>query len=174
MPSTSMALLMTFDTGVPFGTPIHRGGTYTGNGLMVTSYSDFSQIGDPLGGTGANNGFYFHGVNQYIEFKMVGGYRFDLLSLDQKNNHYAPRWVVTSAGAVVNLSMSYPVITEIFSGPGFTDIEWFRVVTAGNATWVDNISFLSSYVSIPDASIMILLGSSLFGLGVFSRKSKIS
>ena len=31
-----------------------------------------------------------------------------------------------------------------------------------------------SSVSVPDASVMLLLGSSLFGLGVFSRKSKKS
>jgi len=39
--------------------------------------------------------------------------------------------------------------------------------------WVSNDGKgLSNYASVPDASIMLLLGSSLMGLAVFSRKSK--
>jgi hypothetical protein len=37
---------------------------------------------------------------------------------------------------------------------------------------LDNVEFTST--SVPDASVMLLLGSSLLGLGVFSRKSKNS
>jgi hypothetical protein len=37
---------------------------------------------------------------------------------------------------------------------------------------VDIIAPISSITSVPDASVMLLLGSSLMGLAVFSRKSK--
>jgi len=179
MTSSANSLTMTFDT-VPLGTPIPNGGTYTENGLMVTSHSEFSHIGDPLVGPGViptNNGFYFHGTNQYIEFTMAGGYYFDLLSFNYKTNGFTnARWVETSNGERINLLGVYPITTLTFSGSGFTDLEWLRVGTPWYATWVDTISFESSYVPIPgatpipDPAIIILLGPSLLALAVANRR----
>lgn len=47
-------------------------------------------------------------------------------------------------------------------------------VSANNDGYIIDYSKITASTSVPDASIMLLLGSSLFGLGLFSRKSKRS
>ena len=172
VPSVSIASMVTFDT-VPAGTPIPYGGTYSENGMIVTSYSDYSQIGDPLTGS-PSNAFYFHGSGQYIDVRMVENYYFDLLQLDYKTNGFSDyRWIETSAGALMYLPGVYPLTTVNLPSEGFTNIEWFRVGTPYFATQVDNIYFESTGIMTPTPSSIMLLVTGLFGIaGLRSKQEK--
>ncbi len=151
---------VTFDT-VPDGTPLPYGGTYCESGMIATSYSNFSSFSDPLNWF-PTNALYFHGNNQdlgqwdanvikpyhaYIEFRMANGSRFDLQSLDIGTNQNSGtperRWIQTSAGATFwpILPDGGTVTTLNFSGPDYSNLEWFRVGTVWFATEVDNITF---------------------------------
>src|SRR5262245_24046983 len=77
-PTGAAAEIVTFDTGS--STTLPFGATYVESGLQVTSYSDFSSIGDPLGTNPNGNALYFHGEDQYVEMRTVDGRPFDLSS----------------------------------------------------------------------------------------------
>ena len=156
MTPNAKALTMTFDE-VLAGTSIPYGESYTENGMMVTSYSYNSEIGDPLKGN-PTNALYFHGGGLSIAFNMVGGYHFDLISFTYYTNGWGDgRWIETSKGVKLYLQgVLTPKIIN-FSGSGFTDIEWFSVVTPGFAIEVDTINVNSYSTSVPDTSVMLLL-----------------
>lgn len=182
-PNLGLATTVTFEdvaAGVlPFG------GTYTENGMKVTSYSDYSQIGDPLGWNPTGNALYFHGEFQYVEFSMTDGSLFNLLSFDFLTNGSSNvRWIETSkTSSDPNERLYLNGVTSIYAGTWiyvgtldnltfssteFQDIGWFRIVSAGRATEMDNVVFeLSSAndsVPIPEPSTIILLGIGILGL----------
>jgi hypothetical protein len=133
--SACLALTLTFDTAGP----LPNGGTYVEQGVVVTSHSDFSSIGDPLGWSPHGNALYFHGAGQYVEVRMSDGFKFDLTSLVLMTNGYTDgRWVETSTGAIQYM-LGVHTAQMNFSGPGFKGIEWFRIGTPGYATEVDDI-----------------------------------
>ena len=171
MPSIALATVMTFDT-VPDPTMLPYDSVYTESGMMVTSKSDYSSIGDPLFGN-PTNALYFHGTNQYVEFRMVDGSLFDLLSLDFLTNGLTDqRWLETSDSTSVFLPGYTTVTTISFSSPDYSNLEWFRVGTPWYATQVDNITFQSSQV--PEPMTLFLMGLGLAGLGFKHCKYKLS
>jgi cysteine-rich repeat protein len=117
------------------------GGTYTESGLVATSQSHYSSIGDPIGGS-TNKALYFHGTNEYILFNLADGSNFDLLSFDFLTNGFGNvRWLETSAGVHISLP-GYTTWTTIpFSGASYSDIQWFKIGTPWYATEVDNVNF---------------------------------
>jgi hypothetical protein len=174
-------VVMDFDT-VPDGTPMPYGGTFVQNGMKATSYSNFSILSDndalkmlPT------NALYFHGNdgadsyapaatigpnNAYIDFRMVDGSKFDLLSLDlvSGGNYGTPerRWITTSAGSTYwPLFQDTLVVVHLtFSGSNYTQIDWFRVGTQWFATELDNVTF-----NVPEPAT-IIVWSLLGGLAV--------
>jgi hypothetical protein len=147
--------------GRPAGTLLLRDGTYTENGMEVTSHSDFSQIGDPLGWNDTGNALYFHGYGEYVEFKATDGSGFDLLSLSYLTNGYTEsRWVRTSLDAITYLPSRSPggywesgPETIHFSGTGYEGIKWFQVGTPFNATEIDNVTVETSPSAVPLPSV---------------------
>ena len=136
----SASLSMTFDT-VPAGTAIPNGGTYTEVGMIVTSHSDFSIIGTPLPGPPTNN-LYFHGTNQYVEFRMADGSKFNLNSFDFITNGFTTmRSLETSNGYVQYLGDPLTLTKLTFSGPGVANLDWFIIRTPFYATQLDNVNF---------------------------------
>ncbi len=137
------AQTMSFELGTPGGVP--NGGEYVEAGMKVTSFSDNSQIGDPLLIGTSGNWFYFHGREQYVEFRRVDGALFDLTSFDLASNGYADRWLETSAAAArITLPTNHAAQLQQshfpFVGFDYEDLEWFRVGTPWFATQVDNVS----------------------------------
>ena len=172
--SSAMAAIVTFDT-FPFAQPaisFPYDSVYTENGMKVISRSNNAGLGDnfysPFVVKVTSNTVYFHGVNEYIEFRMVDGSRFNLLSLDLFTNGYYGRTLETSAGAVLALPNTSGHVS--FSGQEYSNLEWFRAGTGWFATELDNITF--SAVPIPSA--IWLLGSGLVGLVVIRRRFRKS
>jgi hypothetical protein len=163
--SSTIAGVVTFDTfsfsqpAIPF--PYDS--VYTENGMMVISRSHYAGLGDnfhsPFVVSVTSNTVYFHGVDEYIEFRLVNGSRFNLLSLDLFTNGYSGRTLETSAAA--NLALPNDSGHVSFSGPEYSNLEWFRARTSWFATELDNITFSSA---IPIPSSLLLFGSGLVGL----------
>lgn len=129
---------MAFDA-VPEGTGFSFNATYQENGIVAVSKSHYSSFGDPLNGT-PTTALYFHGTGEYIEFSVVGGGSFDLLSFDLVSNGYQSRWIETSrSGGTLPIGLPVTLTHLEFSGSPYTDITWFRVGTPWFATEVDNI-----------------------------------
>ncbi len=166
-PSTGMAASMTFDVGPEC--PIAFGETYTESDMVVKSYSHYSSIADHLGWNPSGNALYFHGTNEYVEFRMVDNSKFDLISFDLlTNGHTNLRFVETSLGIHQNLP-GVRFQTFSFSGDSFQGIEWFRVGTPWFATEIDNVNFTPT----PVPASIFLFGTGLVGLfGVARRRNK--
>ena len=169
--SSLMGAVMTFDT-VPSGTPLPYDGVYTENGMMAISKSYHSQIGDPIGDTLfvtglTTNGLYFHGTDEYIEFRKVDGSTFDLVSLDFFTNGYGNRWLKTSSGVTIPLPGYQTVTTIPFSGSDFSNIDWFQVGTPWFATEVDNVT-----VDVIPAPAALVLGSIVVGFVGWLRRRR--
>jgi hypothetical protein len=177
-PSICISSIMTFGTGPEtnpaVALPYQR--TYIENGMVVTSYSHFSAIGDPLFGNPIQygNALYFHGTNEYVEFRMADGSKFDLNSFDLMTNLYLGRYIQTSKG----YSQELPGVlfqTLTFSGDHYSDLDWFRIVTPWFATQVDNINFTSRQTgsSVPLPPSVLFLGSGIMALIFALRKGTL-
>ncbi|MHC4956095.1 MAG: PEP-CTERM sorting domain-containing protein [Planctomycetota bacterium] len=148
--------------GAPAG-PVPFGSTYDELGMRVTSFSANSIIGDPLGLGFGGNWYYFHGLNQYIEFRMIDGSTFDLSSFDLGTNGFTHPWILTSSQAapvaLPNLIHGgHHSVHVDFVGAEYQNLSWFRVGSLGNATQVDNVVFTAQSSSpIPEPSALALL-----------------
>ena len=127
--SSAGASLVTFDT-VPENTALPFGGEYHENGMRVTSASFNALIGDPLLMI-PTNAVYFHGGGEYIEFSMLNGALFDLLSLDLITNVRPDRLIATSKNTafipVGPFGLTGAVSPIVFSGPEYSNLQWFRI-----------------------------------------------
>jgi hypothetical protein len=129
--SSAGASLVTFDM-VPENTALPFGGEYHENGMRVTSASFNALIGDPLLMI-PTNAVYFHGGGEYIEFSMLNGALFDLLSLDLITNIRPDRLIATSKNTafipVGPFGLTGAVSPIVFSGPEYSNLQWFRIST---------------------------------------------
>lgn len=142
--TNATAEVMTFDT-VAKGTSLPFGGVFIENGMKVTSFSSYSQIGSPLSFS-VDNGLYFHGTNQFIVFEMEDGSPFSLINFDLASNGYGTKWLTMSNNMIINLPLppiSY--LTVHFSGSSYSNITWFTVNTSWNATELDNITVIKGW-----------------------------
>ena len=155
---------VTFDT-VRENTALPFGGEYHENGMRVTSASFNALIGDPLLMI-PTNAVYFHGGGEYIEFSMLNGALFDLLSLDLITNVRPDRLIATSKNTafipVSPFGLTGAVSPIVFSGPEYSNLQWFRISTIHFATEVDNVTFQSN--AVPEPSATLLLAGSLVGV----------
>jgi len=170
--SSGGASLVTFDT-VPEGTVLPFGGEYHENGMRVISASYNSLIGDPLLMIGTN-GVYFHGAGEYVEFSMLNGSSFDLLSLDLITNVRPDRLIATSSNptfvSIGPFGLDGAVSHIIFSGPEYSTLQWFQIGTMHFGTEVDNITFQSYAVAEP--TTLLLWGTTALGFGLLRARRR--
>ena len=143
------------------------GTTYVESGMVVTSFSDNASVGyDPLTWNPTGGALYLHGTNQYVEFRMANQSTFNLNSFDFMTNigPLDSRWIATSTGWSEPLP-SVHLQTLNFTGPNYSNINWFRVGTSDWATELDNVNFTAT----PEPSTYILLSIALGAVG-FARK----
>lgn len=135
---------------------IRRAGMPTPNGYSTFNDELFAGDTDPL---------YFHGTGDYIEFSLVGGTHFDLNSFWIVTNSET-RWVETSKSAG-QVTFGGPwVWTEMnFSGPEYSDLDWFRIGTHWPATEIDAISV----TPVPEPSSLLAGGLLSLGVAAWSR-----
>jgi len=123
--ATAASSVMQFET-TPHALP--SGTTYEESGMVLTSYSDSASVGyDPLTWNPTGGALYFASTGRYVEFRMADQSRFNLNSFDFMTNGYTDaRWIETSTGWSENLPGVH-LQTFNFSGPNYSNIDWFRV-----------------------------------------------
>lgn len=136
---------------------IRRAGLPIPNGYSTFNDELFAGDTDPL---------YFHGTGDYIEFSLVGGTRFDLNSFRIATNTET-RWVETSNSAG---QVTFPGLwgwTEMtFSGPEYSDLDWFRIGTHWPATEIDAITV----TPVPEPSAVVAWGLVSLGFAIWRRR----
>ena len=144
-------LTMTFDS-IAEGTAFARNAVREENGIRAVCHSDYSSFADPLNGF-ATTPLYFHGTGHYIEFSLVSGGTFDLISFWLTSNGYASRWVETSktAGQIGIPGYTSPTLIS-FTNAEYRGITWFRIGTPWYATEVDSVTVDEGVIDSPPAS----------------------
>jgi hypothetical protein len=137
-PSAAIDGSLTFETVPPGLLPF--GATYTESGMEATSFSGFSELGDPFGRNPTGNALYFHGTGQYVEFRLADRAPFDLTSFDVLTNGFTDERGVTASSGATQTFSGAPQQT-VTLGAGFQNIEWVRIGTPWFATQLDNVSF---------------------------------
>jgi hypothetical protein len=182
----AIASELTFNTG-PTGYEFHTGGSYTENGMTVTSYSESAYIGGDLlaagGSTDPANGpsggqLYLH--SGYVEFAMTDKSTFTLNSfIFETNGGIDGRYIITSKEPSIMYYLNavtqyndrpYYRDTLTFSNSLFSDITWFQIYSNGGATQIDNANFTPKASPVPIPGAAWLLGSGLVGLVGLGRK----
>jgi hypothetical protein len=109
---------------------------------------------------------YFHGTGDYIEFSLVGGMHFDLNSFWLVTNGFIDRWIETSKSAG-QVNIGYPIVwmEMTFSGPEYSDLEWFRIGTPWFATEIDAITV----TPVPEPSSVVAWGLVSLGFASWCR-----
>lgn len=137
---------------------VRRAGLPTPNGYSTFNDELFAGDTDPL---------YFHGTGDYIEFRLVGGSHFNLNSFRIVTNSET-RWVETSNSAgPVHFGGPWVWTEMTFSGPEYSDLDWFRIGTHWPATEVDAITV----TPVPEPPSVVAWGLVSLGLAIWRRQS---
>ena len=165
-------LAMTFDAQQK-GTAFPFGATYSENGILATSYSNIAQFGDPLY-TADTTPLYFHGPDEYIEFRRVDGGTFDLDSFYLVTNGFDGRWIETSK-TTQRASLGQPTELTLlqFTGDEYVGISWFRIGTPTWATQIDTIRVRPQGANGCQTGPLTINGAT-FGPGTATRGSQTS